>query len=130
MNYRSIALCFSLLLSLLLNGCAKNLPPGSYDSSEVGKVKKVVPGVIISKRPIHIYSAHPDTVDTAAGLDTNSIGTGVKRKGGYEYVIKLNSGDIVSIAQDEDLKLKVKQPILVIYGTNTRIVADEGGSEN
>lgn len=129
MNLKFFFLCFSLFFSLLLMGCAKDLPPGSYDSSEVGKVKKVVPGIIISKRPIHIYSKNSAT-ETSVENETNSIDTTAKRKRGYEYVIKLNGGDIVSIAQDEDLKLKVNQHILVIYGTNTRIVADEGESDS
>ena len=123
---------FNLLLVLLsfslLSGCAKDLQPGSYDVAEVGKVKKVVPGVIISKRPINIYTKNNET--NFAAVEGNPVDTGVKRQRGFEYVVKLNSGDIVSIAQDEDLKLKVKQHILVIYGSNTRLVADEGGNEN
>lgn len=115
---------FILLLTLIISGCAKNIQPGRYDAAEVGKVKKVVPGVIISKRPINIYTNQP-----SIGSIDNAPVEGTKRQRGFEYVIKLNSGDIVSIAQDEDLKLKIKQPILVIYGDNTRIVADEGERE-
>lgn len=120
---------FSLVLSIILvSGCAKDLTPGSYDATEVGTVKKVVPGVIISKRPINIYTKNNES--NVAAMDNTPLDSNTKRTRGFEYVIKLNSGDIISIAQDEDLKLKVKQPILVIYGKNTRIVADEGGNEN
>ena len=113
-----------LLSTFIISGCAKNIQPGRYDAAEVGKVKKVVAGVIISKRPINIYSSQPNI----ASIDNHPV-EGSKRQRGFEYVIKLNNGDIVSIAQDEDLKLKVKQSILVIYGDNTRIVADEGERE-
>lgn len=110
-------------LSLLFTGCAKDLPPGNYDANEVGKVKKVVPGVIISKRPINIFAQKSNTNENQVPGDS------VKRTHGYEFIVKLNDGDIVSIAQDEDLKLKVKQHVLVIYGGNTRIVADEGSED-
>ncbi len=118
-----------MFLCLLFTGCAKTLPPGSYDASEVGKVKKVVPGVIISKRPITIFAKK--TSSTLGADDDQAVpaGDSVKRTHGYEFIVKLNDGDIVSIAQDEDLKLKVKQHVLVIYGGNTRIVADEGSDD-
>ncbi len=112
-------------LCLVFSGCAKDLPPGSYDASEVGKVKKVVPGVIISKRPINIFAKKAQTSDDPSV----PAGDSVKRTHGYEFIVKLNDGDIVSVAQDEDLKLKVKQHVLVIYGGNTRIVADEGSDD-
>ena len=46
-----------------------------------------------------------------------------------EYVIKLNSGHIISVVQAENIKLKNKQRILVIYGANTRVVADHGSED-
>lgn len=107
-------LCFSLI------SCAKDVPPGDYDAAEVGKVKKVVPGVIVSKRPVKIHNKA--TEGTAPAEDAN-VAT---RSHGYEYVIKLNSGAIISVVQTEDLNLKSKQHILVIYGENTRVVADDG----
>lgn len=122
---------FAALMSIfiLFTGCAKNLPPGNYDASEVGKVKKVVPGVIISKRPINIFAKKSNSSLGAGDDQAVPAGDSVKRTHGYEFIVKLNDGDIVSIAQDEDLKLKVKQHVLVIYGGNTRIVADEGSDD-
>lgn len=133
MKCKQIFYFMLISLSLLLYGCAKDLPPGSYDSTEVGKLKKVIPGVIISKRPIHIYTKKADVAFTEnfSATDENpQIDTGAKRTKGYEYVIKLHNGDIVSIAQQEDLKLKIKQHVLVIYGSTTRIVPDEGSGDN
>ena len=124
LKIKQIGFLSILLAVFLLSGCSKNIQPGRYDATEIGKVKKVVSGVIISKRPINIYTNQTNI----ASIDSPAI-DGTKRQRGYEYVIKLNNGDIVSIAQDEDLKLKVKQSILVIYGDNTRIVADEGDHE-
>lgn len=116
-----------ILSALFLSACAKDLPPSHYESAEVGKLKKVIPGVIISKRPILIDTKKSDAAIAVDGKPTMISDT--KRTRGYEYVVKLSNGDIVSVAQDEDLKLKNKQHVLVIYGENTRVVADEGSGE-
>lgn len=106
---------------VLLTGCAsKTVTPGNYDSAEVGKINQVAPGVIISKRPVNINA--PATNPAAA--PTANVPTGP----GVEYIVKLNSGSIVSVVQAEDLRLKVKQHILVVYGATTRIVPDESNS--
>lgn len=118
---------FIILVVLFLAACAKDLPPSHYESGEVGKLKKVIPGVIISKRPIVIDTAKINTPVTIDDKPAEIRET--KRTHGYEYVVKLSNGDIVSVAQDEDLRLKNKQHVLVIYGTNTRIVADEGSGD-
>lgn len=112
---RKYPFILALLSTLFLASC-KELPPGEYDANEIGKIKKVIPGVIISKRAVNLHkSSNTDTMDTS-----------YNQTRGIEYVIKLNSGNIVSLVQNEDLKLKNKQKILVIYGKNTRVVADKG----
>lgn len=115
-----ISLCFCLVLV----ACSKDLPTGSYEQSEVGKIKKVAPGVLISKRPVKFHHQNANLVaeESRAAPGTEYVDSGR----GYEYVIKLNSGELVSVAQSEDLKLKVKQHVLVIYGKTTRIMPDDG----
>ncbi|CEG56800.1 hypothetical protein [Legionella fallonii] len=111
------------LLGLFLVACNKDLPPGEYDANEIGKIKKVIPGVIISKRAVNLHRQN------AEGTNPNSknfMEGGYNQTHGVEYVIKLNSGGIISVVQSEDLKLKNKQKILVIYGRHTRVVADNG----
>ncbi|KTD18661.1 hypothetical protein [Legionella jordanis] len=110
-----------LALCLILGGCGKDVPPGEYDVNEVGKLKKVASGVIISKRPVKFHSKAPN------GLNEKTPGSEYLDGGrGYVYVIKLNSGAIVSVAQAEELNLKVKQKVLVVYGKTTRIMPDNG----
>ncbi len=111
------------VLSIFLFACQKDLPPGEYDSNEVGKIKKVVPGMIISKRPVKLRKTD-DTSKPGTLVDT-----GYNQTRGVEYVIKLSSGTIISVVQNEDLRLKNKQKILVIYGRNTRVVADNGSDD-
>lgn len=132
---RNRLVCFlALMACLILTGCNKELPPGDYDSAEVGKIKKVVPGVIISMRPVRLHNKNaeigitsPARSHTSAELSGND--SMVNRSHGYEYVIKLNSGGIISVVQAENIKLKTKQHVLVIYGRNTRVVADNGSDD-
>jgi outer membrane lipoprotein SlyB len=122
--FKSIIL---VLLGLILVSCSKELPPGEYDANEIGKIKKVIPGTIISMRKVNLHKQAQEAVagHTKVGSDSLMEG-GYNQTRGVEYVIKLNSGGIISVVQAEDLKLKNKQKILVIYGRNTRVVADNG----
>ncbi|RUR12292.1 hypothetical protein [Legionella sp. km772] len=116
----------AFLLGLLLVSCNSDLPPGEYDANEIGKIKKVIPGTIISMRKVNLRKQNPEGVGaTKPGPDSFMDG-GYNQTHGVEYVIKLNSGGIISVVQSEDLKLKNKQKILVIYGRHTRVVADNG----
>ena len=118
--------CLVVLCGLTLAACSKELPPGDYDANEIGKVKKVIPGTIISKRPVNLHRKTADEINVNSKNSSNFVDNGYNQTHGVEYVIKLNSGGIISVVQNEDLKLKNKQKILVIYGKNTRVVADKG----
>lgn len=118
--FKSMLLVF---FGLFLTACFKDLPPGEYDTNEIGKIKKVIPGTIISKRAVNL---HQKNADDLGNTKNSTLDGGYNQTHGVEYVIKLNSGSIISVVQNEDLKLKNKQKILVIYGKHTRVVADNG----
>ena len=128
MKYKKIIYGMVGLMSCLLLTHCKDIPPGDYDSAEVGKIKKVVPGTIISTRPVRLHSKTEENLSSKQGInvETGYAGSGINRTHGYEYVIRLNSGNIISVVQADSIKLKNKQHILVIYGANTRVVADHG----
>ena len=109
-------------LAVALVGC-KSTPPGEIDANEVGKVKKVIPGTIVSKRAINLHRKSDMNLNNAG---SDFVDNGYNQTRGVEYVIKLKSGGVISLVQSEDLKLKPKQKILVIYGKHTRVVADNG----
>ncbi|WP_058535263.1 metallophosphoesterase family protein [Legionella saoudiensis] len=109
------------VLGLALSSC-KTTPPGEYDANEVGKIKKVIPGTIISKRTVNLHRQSAAKSSSSGDFVDN----GYNQTRGVEYVIKLKSGGIISVVQSEDLNLKNKQKILVIYGKHTRVVADNG----
>lgn len=116
-----------LVCCLLLTNCHKEVP-GDYDAAEVGKIKKVVPGTIISSRPVRLHSKTNDTINLKANT-SGYVDNSLNRTRGYEYVVRLNSGHIISVVQAENIKFKNKQHILVIYGKNTRIVPDRGSED-
>ena len=120
-NKKPLKYVLALCLGLSLSGC-KTLPPGEYDANEVGKIKKVIPGTVLSKRSVNLHR----NADNKNGKSGSFVDNGYSQAHGVEYVIKLNSGGIISVVQSEDLKLKNKQKILVIYGKHTRVVADNG----
>lgn len=130
MKLNKIAYVVALASTLVLSACKKEAP-GEYDAQEVGKIKKVVPGVVVSMRPVRFHNKAAEMGITSHGsVDPSTVdASSVTGSRGFEYVIKLNSGSIISIVQAEQNKLKPKQHILVIYGKNTRVVADKG-SEN
>ncbi len=124
-----------LMCSIVITACSKPIPPGEYDPSEIGKIKKVIPGVILSKRPVNIRSKTPEnhlnlTKNDASEATMDDMENTVTRSHGFEYVIKLNSGAIISLVQTEEMHLKTKEHVLVIYGQNTRIVPDDGSEDN
>lgn len=131
-SVKKLLVMFTTLSFLFLSGCSSKSSPGNYDVSEIGKVNKVVPGVIISMRPVNIRNAEgsslavPDNSNLVNTPDANNVYVDSNANHGFEYIIKLNSGAIVSVVQVEDLHLKVNQKILVIYGRTIRVVADEG----
>ncbi len=116
-----------LVCCLLLTSCHKDSLSGDYDAAEVGKIKKVVPGTIISIRAVRLHSKAND--GTNLKVTTGYADNGMNRSHGYEYVVRLNSGSIISVVQAEKIKFKNKQHILVIYGKNTRIVPDRGSED-
>lgn len=121
----------SIVCCFFLTQCSKELSPGDYDASEVGKIKKVVPGTIISIRPVRLHSKQSDLTQVSTGhsLENSDMDRSHQHNHGYEYVIRLNSGAIISVVQAEKIKLKNKQRILVISGANTRVVPDHGSED-
>ncbi len=122
--------CAMIVTASSLSNCSSPAPAkatGDYQTADVGKVNKVVPGVILSQRIVNVYNKSlMQREEIATNNETNE---NVTRTQGYEYVIKLDSGSIISVVQTEDLHLVPKQHILVIYGSSTRVVPDEGSEE-
>ncbi|HEX4045319.1 MAG TPA: glycine zipper domain-containing protein [Gammaproteobacteria bacterium] len=149
---KKLLLLISLSLSLVIVGCAKNISPNVYKSSQVGAANDAVPGVIVSKRVVTVdgnsgAGGLAGTMAGAAGgaaiggsveaniiaaiggavvggLVGNAIDKSVNKQQAIEYIVRLNSGSMVSVVQALDNQLDVNQRVLVLYGSMTRLVAD------
>ncbi|MBU0744379.1 MAG: hypothetical protein KKE11_03315 [Gammaproteobacteria bacterium] len=136
-----------------LSGCIHNVSPNTYTNDEVGIASRVNKGVIVSKRVIKIEStsgvggiagaaggaAAGSAIGSggaanvvgavggavAVGVVGHEIDKAVNRKTGYEYIIKLDNGKTVAVAQERSIHLAVGQHVLIIYGAMTRVVPDE-----
>lgn len=153
--YKILSALFPAFLCLLLMSCAQNVSSNTYQASEVGVASKVVPGVIVAKRPVKIdaNSGAGGLAGTAAGaaagstvggggvaghvvgavggavvggLAGNAIDKAANHHRGFEYIIRLKNKNLVSVVQAEDLSLQVNQSVLIIYGAMTRIIPDSG----
>jgi outer membrane lipoprotein SlyB len=136
-----------------LAACGPDYSPNTYSSTAVQQANKVEPGVIVGVRRIDIAAqGTTGTVAGAAaggiagaavpesggvgsaltalggGLVGGLVGNTVDRKindtFGYEYIVRETKGDLVSVTQKDEAPLAIGLHVLVIAGTQARIVVD------
>ncbi|MBN2689591.1 MAG: glycine zipper 2TM domain-containing protein [Gammaproteobacteria bacterium] len=135
---------------LSLTACAPNLSPNVYSGGDVGQAARTVPARVVSMRKVKInnQSAVGGLAGAGAGAVAGSaIGGGNRMHAlgaiggavvgglvgsevdkmmhsgyGYEYVLRTNKGNLVSVTQTQDLQLRKGQRVYIIYGRRTRIV--------
>ena len=147
-------LFIALVVSVsVISACAKNVSPDTYASSAVGVANRVSYGVVVSKRAVKLDASSnvggmAGAVAGAAGGSAiggsgrsnlvgavggavlggvlgNAADKSMNSRPGFEYIIKLKDGSIISIAQESDVQLAVKQRVLIIHGDMMRIVPDD-----
>ncbi|MES1991936.1 MAG: hypothetical protein V4441_13430 [Pseudomonadota bacterium] len=140
-----------LPLALLLTACGKDYSPNTYASSAVQQASKVESGVVVGVRKVTI-SADP-TVASATGAAAGGIAGSQVAEGaysalgalggavvgglagseaghkmqdtyGYEYIVRNGKGDLLSVTQKDVTPLKIGQRVLLIQGSQARIVDD------
>ncbi len=134
-----------------LAGCGADYSPNTYDSSAVQRANKVDQGVIVGRRQVDVSpSGATGAVAGAAagGIAGSQAGTGVTQAFGalgggllggvmgeavektagqthaYEYVVREGNKDLVSVTQQDVKPLEIGTKVLVINGTQARIVPD------
>jgi outer membrane lipoprotein SlyB len=140
-----------LPLACLLAACGPNYSPDTYSSSAVQQASKVDSGVVIGVRKVAISvdSTLASTTGAAAGgiagsqvaegavsalgalggavvggLGGNEVGHKVQDTFGYEYIVRKPNGDLLSLTQKDETPLKIGQRVLLIQGSQARIVSD------
>ncbi|MBR2273629.1 MAG: glycine zipper 2TM domain-containing protein [Alphaproteobacteria bacterium] len=138
--------------AILLTGCADNINSDHYTTGSVGKVSTVAQCTVLSVRPISVDSGDTSAGTMLGGIaggvagstighgrSANTLGAiggallgglvgsatqkGLSSQSGYEYIVKLDNGQAISIAQGASQPLMVGQRCLVLYGNPSRIIA-------
>lgn len=136
----------------LLAGCGSDYSPNTYHASAVQQANKVESGVIVGFREVKISAsgtvgavsggaaggilgAQTGTsgMDAAlggvAGTAVGSLlGTAIEHASsdttGWEYIVRKLDGEMISVTQREKQPLPLGQKVLVIAGSQARIIPD------
>jgi outer membrane lipoprotein SlyB len=147
----------ALLPMLGLAGCGPSYSPDAYATRAVQQANRVEQGVIVGRRPVIVTadgSTGAATGAAAGGLVGSQapnaglssalgavggalvgglLGTAVERATGdttaTEYVVRKGNGELVSVTQRDAVPLDMWQRVLVIAGTQARIVPDYTATE-
>lgn len=141
-----------LLLPLALDACGPRYSPDAYATRAVQQVNRVEQGVVIGRRSVTVEAAGETGAATggAAGgilgsqapggnmagaigavggaLVGGLLGSTTERVAGsttaFEYVVRKADGELVSVTQRDATPLEIGALVLVIAGSQARIVPD------
>jgi outer membrane lipoprotein SlyB len=134
--------------ALLLSACAPNFSPNTSSSNAVQLANRVEAGSIIGFREVKISAngnigavtggavggvlgaeyANSALVavggTTVGGMLGNALEHAARDTTGWEYIIRKDGGDMLSVTQREATPLALAQRVLVIMGPQARVVPD------
>ncbi|MBK1840240.1 hypothetical protein JHL17_22815 [Azospirillum sp. YIM B02556] len=149
---RSVSLCLFIAAAGGLAGCTSDYSPNTYASSAVQQANKVEPGIVVGFRQVAI-SANGTVGAVSGGAAGGILGAQVGTGGinsalgtvggtaiggllgtamehiagdtnGWEYIVRKSNGELLSLTQKEPQPLPIGQKVLVITGSQARIVPD------
>jgi len=136
--------------SASLTSCATQISPDTYATRQVGEVSTTLAGVIQNVRQVYVQEKDrlqdnemgvigggatggilggvlgrghllPVAAGVVAGAVTGSlIENKAKKQVAYEYVVQLQTGELVTIVQGPPSVLAIGQPVYVIMSPNGR----------
>lgn len=136
---------------LPLAACTSDISSSHYYTDSVGRVNQTMSGTVVSVRPITVSSEDNNAGtliggalggvagsaiggdDTAhilgalggaviGGIAGNAAQQGLSSQSGYEYVIRLDNGNMVTVAQGTDVLLNPGQRCYVSLGNPARVM--------
>ena len=135
---KKFAILLVLPLALLVNACTSRIGANEYATAGTGQVNRAVKGTIVSVRQVQVQSDNGAGTligGAAGGVAGSMIGGGMagdaaqgalSRQGGYEYVVQLDTGGLITVTQGTDVLLTPGQKCLVLYGKQARVVPYNG----
>jgi outer membrane lipoprotein SlyB len=141
----------SALVLAGVTGCGPSYSPDTYASDAAQQANRVEQGVIVGVRTVGVSAGVAVGMVTGAaagGIAGSEVGAGpvsaLSALGGglvggiagstvehvtsdttaYEYIVRKPNGDLVSVTQKDKTPLALGQKVLVIAGTQARVVPD------
>lgn len=140
-----------LATAVLMSACTSNINSDHYTTGNVGRATSASPCTVLSVRQVTVQSDNNLGALFGAGLGGvagYSIGGGstahtlgaiagaglgglagdaaqdaLSKQGGYEYVVKLDNGQVMTISQGQDVLLAQGQRCMLLSGNPARIIA-------
>lgn len=141
----------ALIALALLGGCQRSVSPDTYAVGSVGQVNRATKGTVLSARAVNISGTQsglgPMAGAAGGGIIGSQIGQGggtalavlagvvvggiagaviedaASRQTGVEYVVETENGSLLTLVQGPGRSFVSGERVLVIYGTQSRIVA-------
>ncbi|MGN0904291.1 MAG: glycine zipper 2TM domain-containing protein [Alphaproteobacteria bacterium] len=144
-----------VLSCLFLFSCAQDINNDSYTMASVGSANRVGQGVVVDVRTVQIQgdSQSGSVVGgVAGGFVGSTIGQGrgsvlasvggalvgalvggltqkeLSEQKALQYIVRLKDGNLVTVIQGLDNRIAVGQPVLILYGKETRLIPETAGS--
>ena len=142
----------AVILAGLAAGCSPSYSPATYSATAVQQANKVERAVVIGFRQVQISAtgavgavtggaaggvlgsqSNQFGINSALGAVGGTaigslLGTSIEHvtgdTTGWEYIVRKPDGDLLSVTQREEAPIPVGQKVLVITGSQARIVAD------
>ncbi len=141
----------SFLLLAGVSGCGPSYSPDTYASNAAQQAAKVEQGVVVGVRDVAVSASGTVgglTGAAAGGIAGSQVGVGpvsaFSALGGtlvggiagstvehvtadtkaFEYIVRKGNGELVSVTQKDKTPLALGQKVLVIAGTQARVVPD------
>ena len=131
---KKFVIALILPVMAVLAGCASQIGANQYDSAAVGSVNRARAGTIVSVRAITVADSD-NSLGTAIGGIAGVLGAvggalvggaagnlaqrGLSKQSGYEYVVQLDNGGLVTVTQGSDVLMAVGQRCMVLYGSGS-----------
>ena len=136
---KKFVIALILPVMAVLAGCASQIGANQYDSAAVGSVNRARAGTIVSVRAITVADSD-NSLGTAIGGIAGGVAGGVlgavggalvggaagnlaqrglSKQSGYEYVVQLDNGGLVTVTQGSDVLMAVGQRCMVLYGSGS-----------
>lgn len=137
-------------LAMLAVACQSRIGANDYSTSGTGEVNRAVKCTVVNVRAVQVATQNGMGTaiggvaggvagsligggDTAhvlgaiggavvGGMAGNAAQGALTKQGGYEYVVELDGGRLVTVTQGSDVLLTPGQKCMVLYGKQARVV--------